>query len=70
MKRISVLCGLLLLFSFLLTTAGCAGAANDLSESDVEFWSAPITEKIMQDQYDIYSEVKGGASIDMRMAKK
>lgn len=69
MKRISVLCGLLLLFSFLLTTAGCAGAANDLSESDVEFWSAPITEKIMQDQYDIYSEVKGGASIDMRMAK-
>lgn len=68
-KFIAAALGITLTCSFLLSAASCASKGSDIEEADVEFWSAPITEKIMQDQYDIYADVKAPATIDLRMPK-
>lgn len=70
-KHLSTVLAIVFLAGLTLTAAGCAanGAVADLKESDIEFWSAPVTEKIMQDQYDMYSDVKESAQIDLRMPK-
>lgn len=38
-------------------------------DGDIEFWSAPNTEKIMQDQYDMYSGIKGGDAVQISAVK-
>lgn len=57
-------------FIMAISFVGCNGSTSkaengdtDINETDIEVWSAPITEKIMQDQYDIYSSVKSTSGL-------
>ena len=51
------------------TPASESSGSINYTDADIEFWTAPNTEKIMQDQYDIYSGIKGEDSIEIVAVK-
>lgn len=56
--------------TMLFAAAACKHAENGKGDvDDIEFWSAPITEKIMRDQHDIYDEVRTDAKITVSAAR-
>lgn len=69
MKKIITL---LLVFVMSFTITGCdksASIVSSVAQSDVTIWSAPGSEKIMQDKLDIYEDIKGPAQINVYAAK-
>lgn len=77
-RAMSGLLAVMMTFACTACEYGIGNSSNDpsgnsstdkVSATAVEFWTAPNTEKIMQDQYDIYSDIKGSDSIEISAVK-
>lgn len=66
MKKQIVSC---MLAAALVFSCGCSDTPEKQGEANAEFWTAPATVKIMQDQYDIYSAFIGAKRISVEAAK-